>query len=80
MLITIVGYEQRRNGVSQKTGRAYDFTPVYYTYQAKGVEGLKVGSRNLDAKDLSPANIVLGAVLDFQFDDTGRLMAVFLPD
>lgn len=80
MIVTIVGYEGRRHGVSAKTGKPYDFTPVYFTFEKRGVEGVKVGSRNIDAKDLEPANIAVGVVLDFQFDDSGSLMGIYLPD
>lgn len=80
MLVTVVGFEKRRKGVSAKTGNPYDFTPIYYTYKHNRVEGVKVASRNVDASVLDPANIAVGVVLDMQFDGDGSLEGIYLPD
>lgn len=80
MLVTVVGLEKRRKGVSSKNGNPYDFTPIYYTYKHRSVEGLKVGYRNIDASALDPANLDVGVVLDLQFDGDGSLEGIYLPD
>ncbi len=45
--ITIVGVGDRRSGVSAKTNKSYDFTPVYFTYEDQFVSGVKAAMTNV---------------------------------
>ncbi len=45
--IQIVGVGERRKGVSQKTGRAYDFTPIAFTYEHMSMNGVGAATVNV---------------------------------
>lgn len=47
-VITIVGVGSRRTGVSPKSGRGYDFTPVSFTYEDQLFDGVKAETVNVD--------------------------------
>lgn len=51
--INIVGVGERKQGISAKTGKPYDFTPISFTYEAPYVSGLKAASTLL-SQDCCP--------------------------
>ena len=51
--ITIIGVGDRRQGVSAKTNKPYDFTPVSFTYEMPFVSGVKGATANV-AQDCMP--------------------------
>lgn len=55
LAIQIVGVGDRRKGVSQKTGRAYDFTPVAFTYEHMRMTGVGAATVNI-SQDCCPAD------------------------
>lgn len=70
MIVEIIG-KQHREGVSKKTGSAYNFNVVYYIGTDRGV----IGSRGLEIlldSDLFPLDdIQVGARYDIQFGPRG---------
>ena len=53
-IITIVGVGERRYGVSKKSGKSYDFTPVAFTYEDPffSPTGVKAETVNVDQSAL----------------------------
>lgn len=49
--IEIVGCGERRTGVSQKTGKPYDFVQVHFLYQDKHTEGLAAANCMISGED-----------------------------
>lgn len=52
--INIVGVGQRRKGVSEKSNRPYDFTPIAFTYEHESMSGLAAGQTLLSADCCPP--------------------------
>ena len=72
-VIEIVG-KQHIAGTSQKTGKAYDFTDIYYLGRRKNVEGLAAVKKTVGA-DLIPADeIVIGGHYALEIDDEGNII------
>lgn len=70
MIVEIIG-KQHREGVSQKTGKEYNFNVVYYIGPDRGVIGAKGLEVILDP-DLYPLeSIEVGARYDVQFGPRG---------
>lgn len=51
--INIVGVGNRMAGVGKNSGKAYDFTPVAFTYDDHFITGLKCATVNISADCLS---------------------------
>lgn len=69
----------RRSGVS-KAGKNYDFTSCSVSYQAFGVEGMQVAVVLVQSSMLSFDALVVGDHYDFDFDNKGNLLNVFIED
>lgn len=52
-IINIVGVGDRRQGISKKTNRPYDFTPISFTFEDPFTTGLKAASTLL-SQDCCP--------------------------
>lgn len=69
----------RRSGVS-KAGKAYDFTLCSVSYGAYGVEGQQVAEVLIQSFLLGYDALVVGDRYDFDFDNRGNLLNVFIED
>ena len=69
----------RRNGTS-KAGKAYDFTSCSVSYSAFGVEGSQVAEVIVDARMIQFDALKIGDHYDFDFDNKGNLLNVFIED
>lgn len=77
MKVTVVG-KSRRAGTS-KQGRDYDFTTLMAEYSMRASddnEGVQVDRINVDARMMSYALIVVGAMYDLDFDRNGYLLGI----
>lgn len=69
----------RRNGKS-KAGKPYDFTVCSVSYCAFGFEGSHVAEVIVDARMIQYDALKLGDNYDFDFDNKGNLLNVFIED
>lgn len=69
----------RRNGMS-KAGKPYDFTACSVSYSAFGVEGSQVAEVIVDARMIQYDALKIGERYDFDFDNKGNLLNVFIDD
>lgn len=69
----------RRSGVS-KAGKTYDFTACSVSYDAYDVEGLRVAEVLVQSSMLGFDALVVGDRYDFDFDNRGNLLDVFIED
>ena len=69
----------RRSGVS-KAGKDYDFTACSVSYVAYGVEGQQVAEVFVQSSMLSYDALVVGERYDFDFNNRGNLINVFIED
>lgn len=69
----------RRHGNS-KAGKPYDFTTCYVSYSSFGVEGVLVSNVIVDARMVLYDALKIGANYDFDFDNKGNLLNVFIED
>lgn len=69
----------RRNGTS-KAGKPYDFTACSVSYSAFGVEGSQVAVVIVDARLIQFDALKIGDLYDFDFDNKGNLLNVFIED
>lgn len=69
----------RRSGVS-KAGKNYDFTACSVSYYAYGVEGQQVAEVLVQSSMLGFDALVVGDRYDFDFDNRGNLLNVFIED
>lgn len=69
----------RRNGTS-KAGKSYDFTSCSVSYSAFGVEGSQVSEVIVDARMIQYDALKIGDRYDFDFDNKGNLLNVFIED
>lgn len=69
----------RRNGTS-KAGKPYDFTSCYVSYSAFGVEGVKVSEVLVDSRIVQFDALNIGDHYDFDYDNKGNLLNVFIED
>lgn len=77
MKVTVVG-KSRRAGTS-KQGKDYDFTTLMVEYSMRANddnEGVQVDRINVDARMMSYALIVVGAMYDLDFDRNGYLLGI----
>lgn len=78
MKAVLVG-KVRRSGVS-KAGKNYDFTACSLTYVSYGIEGQRVAEVLVQSSLLDFDALVVGERYDFDFDNRGNLLNVFLED
>lgn len=69
----------RRNGTS-KAGKSYDFTACSVSFSAFGVEGLQVAEVIVDARIIQFDALKIGDHYDFDYDNKGNLLNVFIED
>lgn len=69
----------RRSGVS-KAGKNYDFTVCSVSYGVYGVEGQQVAEVFVQSSMLAYDALVVGDRYDFDFDNRGNLLNVFIED
>lgn len=77
MKVTVVG-KSRRAGTS-KQGKDYDFTTLMAEYSMRADDdndGVQVVRINVDARMMSYALIVVGAMYDLDFDCNGYLLGI----
>lgn len=69
----------RRNGTS-KAGKPYDFTACSVSYSCVGVEGSQVSELIVDARMIQYDALMIGDHYDFDYDNKGNLLNVFIED
>lgn len=69
----------RRNGTS-KAGKPYDFTVCSVSYSAFGVEGSQVCEVIVHARLIQYDALKIGDHYDFDYDNKGNLLNVFIED
>lgn len=69
----------RRNGTS-KAGKSYDFTSCSVSYSAFGVEGSQVSEVIVDARMIQYDVLKIGDSYEFDYDNKGNLLNVFIED
>lgn len=69
----------RRNGTS-KAGKSYDFTACSVSFSAFGVEGTQVAEVIVDARLIQYDALQIGVHYDFDYDNKGNLLNVFIED
>lgn len=72
MIIKVIG-KQHRSGNSKKTGKAYDFSEVYFLGENRFVEGQIGMSCTVDPSMVPFAQIVVGAEYVADFGPGGYL-------
>lgn len=64
----VVGMGQRKQGVSAKTNKSYDFQPVSFTYIDTYTTGLKACTCNVSGADIDSHNgLMIGEEYDVVF-------------
>lgn len=69
----------RRNGTS-KAGKPYDFTACFVSFSCFGVEGSQVSEVIVDARVIQYDALKIGDYYDFDYDNKGNLLNVFIED
>lgn len=69
----------RRQGTS-KAGKPYDFTSCSVSFSAFGVEGFQVAEIIVDSRMIQFDALTVGDSYDFDFDNKGNLLNVFIED
>lgn len=69
----------RRNGTS-KAGKPYDFTSCSVSYSAFGVEGSQVAEVIVDARMIQFDALTIGDHYEFDYDNKGNLLNVFIEE
>lgn len=69
----------RRNGMS-KSGKPYDFTACSVSYSAFGVEGTQVAEVIVDARMIQYDALEIGSRYEFDYDNKGNLLNVFIEE
>ena len=69
----------RRNGTS-RVGKPYDFTSCSVSFSAFGVEGSQVAEVIVDARMIQFDALKIGDHYDFDYDNKGNLLNVFIED
>lgn len=69
----------RRNGTS-KAGKPYDFTVCSVAYSAFGVVGSQVAEVVVDARMIQFDALKIDDHYDFDYDNKGNLLNVFIED
>lgn len=69
----------RRAGTS-KAGKPYDFTACFVSYLAFGVEGVQVSEVLVDSRTIQFDALEIGEHYDFDYDNKGNLLNVFIEE
>ena len=69
----------RRNGTS-KAGKPFDFTACFVSYSSFWVEGSQVAEVIVDARMIQFDAFKIGENYNFDFDNKGNLLNVFIED
>ena len=69
----------RRSGTS-KAGKPYDFTACSVSYSAFGVEGSKVSEVIVHSSMIQYDALKIGGDYEFDYDNKGNLLNVFIED
>lgn len=69
----------RRTGTS-KAGKSYDFTACSVSFSAFGVEGTQVAVVIVDPRMIEYDALKIGDHYDFDYDNKGNLLNVFIED
>lgn len=69
----------RRNGTS-KAGKPYDFTSCFVSFSAFGVDGVQVSDVIVDSRIAPFDALKVGEHYDFDYDNKGNLINVFVED
>ena len=69
----------RRKGTS-KSGKPYDFTVCSVSYSSFSVEGMQVAEVIVDARMIQYDALKIDANYDFDYDNNGNLLNVFIED
>lgn len=82
-IFEIVGIGTRKNGVSRKNNKPYDFTPVSLLYQVPGFTGQAAITLNLQPDDISAiqaaTSFSVGGIFQaFAVEDSFRRMKLFM--
>lgn len=82
-IFEIVGIGTRKNGVSRKNNKPYDFTPVSLLYEAPGVTGHLAITLNLLPEDISAiqsaTSFSVGGIFQaFAVEDYFRRLKLFM--
>lgn len=73
MKIKVLG-KAHLEGVSKKTGNAYNFNQIHYLGKARGVEGQAALTATLDAVAYPIGSIVVGSEYNLEFDGRGGVI------
>lgn len=76
---TVLLGKVRRSGTS-KAGKPYDFTACSVSFSAFGVEGSQVAEVVVDARMCQYDALKIGDHYDFDYDNKGNLLNVFIED
>ena len=78
MHAVLLGKVQRKG--TSKAGKPYDFTACFVSYSAFGVEGVQVAEVIVDARMIQFDALTVGDHYDFDYDNKGNLLNVFIED
>jgi hypothetical protein len=77
MKCVVSGIGERRSGTSKKTGKPYDFTPIYCFSTAADVVGHKAEEISFNhLSKLTFPSIAVGDEIDIQYDKNGFIVSV----
>ena len=65
----------RRTGVSQKTGKNYDFVEIHYVAPSRGIIGEAALTTTIDPSQF-PFDSLVPGLYNFDFDNRGSLVAL----
>lgn len=77
-IITITGIGKRKSGVSAKTGKSYDFTPVSFLYDSPFYTGQKAATVIVDTSALGDCDLVIGSSVPAVLHEDFRTDKVYL--
>ena len=66
--------KSRRQGISKKSGKPYDFTELHYLARRRGVEGLAAVSKTVDPATIAYDAIELNADYIIEYDESGAIV------
>lgn len=75
--INIVGFGERKKGVSEKTKKSYDFQPVSFVYDDKWTTGQKAATANISGPDVDAiGGLYVGQTLDAVFHSFNNAIVI----
>ena len=76
--ITIIGVGDRRQGVSAKTNKPYDFTPVSFTYDVPFMYGVKAATANVAQDCMGDYTPLIDDVIEVIMHEDYRTGSVYI--